>query len=130
MKKMYSLMTVLTMFVGGTAFASSGAEAVYSALDVAEQALSAPRTQLKYEKAVGGLSCIKLDDIRSGTSFSCSLNVASADQGAIYSALKVEETTLPAVRTELKYQKSVGSLSCIKTNHIRQGDSFNCSVSF
>lgn len=126
---MKKALLAIVFLVSGTAFASTGAESIYNALNVQEEAMSAPRTQLKYQKSVGGLTCIKINDIRSGDSFSCSLTLSQADTVAIYSALNVEEGTLPAVRTELKYKKSVGGLSCVKTNHIAKGDSVDCSLS-
>lgn len=119
----------LAFLVNSSAFASTGAEAIYKALNIQEQALMADRTQLKYQKSVEGLMCIKLNDIRTGDSFSCFLTLSKIDTAAIYSALNVEEEVLPADRTELKYQKSIGGLSCIKTNHIMSGDFVNCTLS-
>jgi hypothetical protein len=44
---------------------------IYQALNVEEKALAAPRTQMKLEKSVGGLTCIKVNEIRKGNSYSC-----------------------------------------------------------
>lgn len=111
------------------ALISIEADAIYFALNVDEQPLRSPRTQLKYQKSVGGLTCIKLNDTRSGDKFSCSVSESQVDAAAIYAALDVEEKPLPAIRTKLKNKKSVGKLSCIKINDFRTGDSFGCSIS-
>lgn len=127
---MKKIILAVMLLATGNAFASTGAEAIYNSLNVQEESMSAPRTQFKNQKSVGGLTCIKINEIISGDTFTCSLTLSKTDSAAIYSALNVQESTLPAARIELKYKKSIGSLSCVKTNHIATGDSVECSLSF
>ena len=126
---MKKILLVIIFLASGTAFASTEAEAIYNALNVKEEPQQADRTRLKYKKSVGGLDCFKVNHIRTGDSFSCSLTISKVDTAAIYSVFKIEEEILPAKRTEIIYQKSVGGLTCVKTNHIYRGDSFDCSLS-
>lgn len=126
---MKKALLALVFLTSGTAFASTGAESIYNTLNVQEVALPAQRTQLKYQKSVGGLVCVKVNEILLGNSYSCNLTLSQVKTIEIYSALNVEEGILPAVRTESKYQKSVTGLSCVKTNHIVLGVSVDCSFS-
>lgn len=110
------------------AFAS--AQDLYNAIDVEAEVLAAPRTELKLQKKVGGLTCIKTNHIVSGDKYKCEIDFAALDSSAIYNVLNVEEEPLPALRIQLKYKKESGSLSCVKVNDIRSGDSFTCVLNF
>lgn len=118
------------IFLGATsAFGARGIEDLYSALETEEKALPAPKTQLKYEKSVGGLICVRVRDVWNGEQFACHLAFSRVDSAAIYEALNVEEVALPAFRTEFKYLKEVGGLRCLRTRHILRGESIDCSLS-
>lgn len=46
----------------------------------------------------------------------------------IYYALSTNETSLVAPRTEIKTGKSVGGLSCVRTNHVVHGTHYACDL--
>ena len=46
---------------------------IYETLDVEEVYMIAPKIQIKTKKSAGTLSCIKIDDIRRGLSYSCKI---------------------------------------------------------
>lgn len=124
MKKIMILLMTLFFTV-----LSHGSEVLYSALDVEEKIVHTKRTTLKYEKTVGGLTCIKTNVIRQGDNFNCSFTLNAYDSEALYNALDVEETPVSADRMTLIYQKFAAPLTCTKTNVIQEGDSFSCSLS-
>jgi len=119
---------MMLLFSSVQSHAAVNAEAIYNALNVQEEMQPAPRTQSVTTKSVGGLICTKTDDIRFGVSFSCGLVGFGVDDQEIYTALNVPEQSLPAVRTELRYEKAIGGLSCVRINVIQKGDVFHCSL--
>ena len=128
MKKIVLGLAILSSF---SSIASVDKILIYNALGVKEEPMVAPRTQLRYEKSIGGLSCIKVNDISSdGETVSCTLNISEIDSAAIYDALDVEEVPMAAPRTQLRYQKSIGRLSCILVNDITSGNDIDCTLTF
>jgi hypothetical protein len=122
------ILLALIILINGAAFASTEAEAIYSVLNVAAQP-EAPNSWV-YTKSVGGLTCSKYDsnNHEDDISYNCMIAISLINAEAVYSALNIEEKPLTADRTQLKYEKSVGGISCVKTNNIRMGESFSCSV--
>lgn len=127
---MKKVLFAIILLASGAAAASSGAESIYNALNVKEKKVEAALAQMVNDKSVGGLSCVEINLAINEAKYACTLNAKNVDEMAIYSALNVEEKILPAARTELSYEKSVGGLTCVKTNHILNGDSVKCSLSF
>ncbi len=101
---------------------------IYNALSIEEDSLLTARTERKLQKSIGGISCIKVNHVVRGDSFSCEIDASLLDSSLLYNNLEVEEKSLPAQRTQLKYEKRVGKLSCVKVNTILKGDSFNCKI--
>lgn len=128
---MKKFILALIVLVSSSAFASQDSRALYEALNVQEEPLSAPRTTMTFQKSVGGLTCVKVDIITEDQSnYMCAMNFARANTRAIYEALDVQVTTLDAVRTELKFQKSAGGVTCLKTVHVLHGDTYQCVFEF
>lgn len=46
----------------------------------------------------------------------------------LYKNLNTDEVVIPAVRTELIYQKEVGALTCMKKINIHNGESYACNI--
>lgn len=125
---MKKLILTLTFILPLAASASS--EKLWEALNVTASSVAAPRTQLVYRKSVGGLDCLKINDISSGTSYSCKIQLGAVDALAVFDALNIEAQPLAADRMTLVLQKQVGELTCVKRNHLRDGMSATCELSF
>lgn len=111
-------------------FAALASQETYHALDVTEESLPAVRSELKFQKSVGGIRCFKTSHIRSGVSYKCEADASSLESEAIYNALDVQEEILFTSRTILKFRKSVGNINCTKIIDMRADKSFSCTINF
>jgi len=109
------------------AFAS---QALFEALDGEEVVLPSPRAEVHSQKMVAGVTCLKVDHIVDGLSFSCEVDAELLDSEVLYKSLKLEEVVLPTPRTYYTYQKAVGNLTCLKTSDLDGEDSYNCKFKF
>lgn len=104
------------------AFASQD---IYQALNTEELSLSSTLSNKKF-KSVGGLTCTKESSYTEGKKFECEFDFNRIDSAKIYKALVAVERSLAAPRTELRYEKKAGGLSCLKVNSIQSRNSFSC----
>lgn len=114
----------LILFISKLSVASD--EEIYNALSVRETALNANRMEMKYEKSVGGLTCVRTNSNLSGDNYACSFSQVNGL--AIYSALNVPEESVAAARIDAVERKTVGRLVCTKTSNMLNGDSADCSM--
>lgn len=103
-------------------------EELFQALNVEAVKLSSSGLTEKSVKSVGGVSCTKISSYTDGKKFECEFDFKALDSEKIYKSLKASERSLAAPRIELKYEKAVGSLSCVKTSKIQSGVEFNCKL--
>lgn len=118
---------LISLFLAYGAFAS---ESIYYALDTQEIPLAASRTELRYQKSVGGITCLKVDSVTSGRVYSCEIDIKNFHSKEIYNALSIEPMAMPSNRMELKYKKSVGGLVCLKTIKVSKEELCDCSLKF
>lgn len=123
----YAKLLLISLCFSKFAIASEG---IYSALNIQEKAMSAKRTELKFQKSIGGLTCIRVNHISIGDSFSCSIQLESANSEQIYEALNIEPIPMAANRLTLKYRKDVANLSCVKTSVLHQDDNYICTLHY
>lgn len=109
-----------------SAFGSSTAEQIYTALNVEEESIITADMKRAKEKSTGGLSCIK-KGTNEASSYSCTLKVEKdVDAQTIFDALDIEATTPPHLTREVRfsttYTKQIGQLYCAKTENHRADD--------
>jgi len=117
---MKKLVLGMFCFLSLSAYAS---EEIYNALKV--EAIQ--RTELKSEKQVGGILCVKTRHT-SHEEYTCDVDLDNFNSEQVYQALHVEEVPLAAARIELRYEKSSGNLTCLKIDNIRDGISYHCKL--
>lgn len=83
---------------------------------------------MKTSQIIGG-------DVLGSDSTECSLAFSELNESQIYYSLNIEEQKMPALPAQLKHQKAISGLTCVKTNKIIGGDAIggdkiNCSFSF
>lgn len=112
-----------------TSLSSFASEDLFRSMNVSEVSLSNSGINSKSQKSVGGVTCVKEYSYSKGTKFSCDLDLGTFDSAKVYKALNTSERSVAAPRTELRYAKVAGNLTCFKTNRIQGGDKFNCKLS-
>ena len=116
-------------FFCGISWNALASEEIYNALDVEEKPLSAPRIELKYQKMVGGIICVKRNHMLEGISFACTVSMDLFNSEEVYNALNVRETSVPAA-TFTDYVKSVDNLTCTRSVYYmpNRSEEFSCHL--
>ncbi len=120
---MKNLIIALLTLTSLTAFAS---EELYTALNVEETAVAAPRTELVFQKAVGGITCKKTVLQTEEIKFDCDVDTKLLSSAKIYTALAVEEVAQPSTRLLLKYKKNSGAVTCEKVSSLAAKSKYSC----
>ena len=137
-KESVFLFLLTFLFWSPYTFASSG---VYEALAVEENEITASFNNYDHsaelitlvslhKKTVGGLSCRKYKEKGAATTaYLCLLHPALLDAEAIYNTFDVDEISIEVPDTYLKYQKTLGNLSCTRTLNQADVNMFECQLS-
>jgi len=120
---MKKLTMAFCMLATLNAFAS---EELYTALNVEETAVDAPRTELVYQKAVGGITCKKTVLLTEEIKFACEVDTKALNSAKIYASLAVEEVALPSNRLILKFSKTSGAVTCEKVSKLGSKNRYSC----
>lgn len=122
---MKTILFAVSMLLTLSAFAS---QEIYESFNVEEQVLPSSRMEIIYQKAAGGITCTKTKYFEEDAAYVCKADIESFDSAMIYGLLQVEEVLIPSSRLEVKHQKKVGGITCVKTRSYNDEISYNCSV--
>ena len=125
MKKFIIALSTLAAF---NAFATNAfaSEELYTSLNVEETAVEAPRTELVFQKAVGGITCRKTVLLTEEIKYACEVETKKLNSAKIYASLAVEEVPQPSTRLLLKFKKNSGAVTCEKVSTLATKSRYSC----
>ncbi len=101
---------------------------LFKALPIIEQPVVAPMSEVRYQKAVSGIECIRSKHITTGDTYNCHVDLDEINHEEIYYLLDSEELAVREPKSELKFRKEAGMLKCDKIKGMRLGEKYKCWI--